>query len=301
MKAFEDFVAAAEISRAYQEIRSRHGKGLDRLTRADYESRKEREFEVMHRRLLTGRYKFTPYLEVLKLKGRGKAPRVISIASIRDQVVLFILKEILHSAFPRRVNRELPNARIRRMKKLLEGELTSELVCIRTDIQNFYDSISQEILLEKLRAQFVDRRITDLIRRAIRTPTVPQNYSRSDKSDLRTNSRGVPQGLAISNILADVYMSSFDDIVSQNVLFYSRYVDDILLFVDPKDEHRILGEVDTSLSEMKLQRSVEKTSVCAVREGFEYLGYSFHPPVITVRKSSVDRFLRSLTKYSWMI
>lgn len=47
-----------------------------------------------------GRYKFTTYRELLKTKGALNPPRVISVATARDRIVLKSISELLISVFP---------------------------------------------------------------------------------------------------------------------------------------------------------------------------------------------------------
>ena len=66
---------------------------------------------------------------------------------------------------------------------------------------------------------------------SIENPTVPSNYQRKDIKNYITK-KGVPQGLPISNILAQLYLNDFDssivNILDKDTL-YLRYVDDLLI------------------------------------------------------------------------
>ena len=60
-------------------------KGVDRLSGPGFKSGGYRnQLRIASEKCINGVYRFSPYLEVLKLKGRGKAPRVISVPTIRD-------------------------------------------------------------------------------------------------------------------------------------------------------------------------------------------------------------------------
>ena len=93
-------------------------------------------------------YNFSPYLEKLISKGRNKAPRVISIPTIKDRIVLYALKEVLHELFPECVNTELVNKKIKDIFSYLG--VSGETKIIRLDIKDFYGSINQKILFDKI-------------------------------------------------------------------------------------------------------------------------------------------------------
>ncbi len=68
-----------------------------------------------------------------------------------------------------------------------------------------------------------------LIEQAISTPSVPNNYRKSSIDKYKTK-KGIPQGLSISNILADIYVSEDVDEYIKNtnnnyLCHYFRYVD----------------------------------------------------------------------------
>ena len=71
--------------------------------------RYERELEVISKRCLEETYKFSPYLEKLILKGKDKLPRMLSVPSMRDRMVLGALNKYLQDTFPEAVNHEVPN------------------------------------------------------------------------------------------------------------------------------------------------------------------------------------------------
>src|SRR5690606_7823562 len=184
-------------------------RGLDRVSPAAFERVKESELSVAARKLREGTYRFTPYLEVLQSKGRGRCPRVLSVPTVRDRVVLVQLKELLHARFPDRVGRILPNAHIRAIKKHISGVDSEDTLVYRADIVGFYDNINHALLeLELGRGMRPEE--TALINRALRTPTVPRGYRRSERRAYRPD-RGVPQGLAISNVLANIYLRTLDE------------------------------------------------------------------------------------------
>ena len=51
-----------------------------------------------------------------------------------------------------------------------------------------------------------------LIKRAVESPIMPKGYRKSDLKKHEVDAKGIPQDLAISNILASIYLSDFDKV-----------------------------------------------------------------------------------------
>lgn len=114
-ECFARCFARARIEDAFHDdIAHRSGRGLDRVDARAFGSDLATQVEVIHRKVLDGTYEFTPYLEQLRPKGREK-PRVVSVSTVRDRIVLVLLKDFLHAVFAHFVARHLPNAVIRRL------------------------------------------------------------------------------------------------------------------------------------------------------------------------------------------
>lgn len=112
---------------------------------------------------------------------------------------------------------------------------------IKLDVKGFYASICQEELMMKLKRKIRKREILNLIEKAIKTVSI--SYPVKDKIPITERERGIPEGLPISNALANIYMIDIDKkyTVKHNISYY-RYVDDILILVNEKDFNRIKEE-----------------------------------------------------------
>jgi hypothetical protein len=187
----------------------------------------------------------------------------------------------------------LPNEHIRSIKSYLNPSGNeSDLWVIRIDIKAFYDQICHEQLFELLKTQVPDERVLGLLRRAVRTPTVPLASTRGRGRG--RNPVGVPQGLAISNALANTYLASFDQAMLSATRFYLRYVDDILIICEKHEVPVIVAEMNRELDRLGLAPNTEKSRSASLSSPFEYLGYAIKWPLISVRRSTVDRYLRGL-------
>lgn len=275
-----------------KKIKLNKTKGVDRLNGIQFERQSKQQIKVIHEKCLAGTYKFSPYLELLRSKGREKFPRILAIPTVRDRIVLCALKEILFEIFSDAVQRELANTYIYNISDYMKDKDPSNVGIFRADIQDFYPSIDRSILMKILNSRIKSNKILTLIKRAIETPIVPQNYRKID-FDKYLEDKGIPQGLSVSNILASIYLIEVDKFMKSYTYF--RYVDDILIFTTKCELTKAEEDLKTKIKELKLSFNDDKTSSIMGNEEFEYLGYRFAFPKVTVRQSPVERFLNSIT------
>ncbi|MCX2680266.1 reverse transcriptase domain-containing protein [Galbibacter sp. EGI 63066] len=274
-------------------------KGIDKLNAIGFQNRKKELLNATERKIYDETYTFSPYVEVLKLKGRNKHPRIISIPTVRDRIILFAVKEYLHDLFPDSINKKLPNSFIRDIKKYFSINGKKKYF-LKIDITKYYDTINRELLLQKLKDKGVDNFVLRLIKNAIETPTVPQNTKKSKYHHFETK-KGVPQGLSISNILAQIYMEEIDEILNKRKYFYSRYVDDILILNDDPISKYRFKNVEKEIKKINLELNNSKTEFGKVSDGFIFLSYSISDKKISIAEKNVQLFIRRIAgKFTWL-
>lgn len=145
---------------------------------------------------------------------------------------------------------------------------------IRTDIQEFYESIPHDILLQKLNEEnlltFYSKKILFQILK---------EYKKLSGSD-----KGLPRGVGVSAYLAELYMRDIDKQIKSlpTVSYYARYVDDIIIVFTPistKDSRDYLVKIDKIIeTKYSLTRNNVKTKSFDLVDtptscSLEYLGY----------------------------
>ena len=116
---------------------------------------------------------------------------------------------------------------------------------IKCDIRMYYDNIQHDILLQQVQKYINEEYIIRMIKRII------ELYKYDDKKK-----KGLPQGPAYARILANLYLNEFDKKISQSVLGYYRYVDDLFFFVkNEKDAEDCLKKVTHLLDDLGLEFS----------------------------------------------
>lgn len=293
---FEMLFSPGELLTAFREkFAIKTSKGVDRLNGFQFAQRAAEELTVTSAKVLKGQFRFSPFLEVLRPKARDKSPRLISIPTLRDRVVLSQLNKFLATLYPERVPKNVASTYVRELSVDLQTRSLERTWVCSTDIKTFYDSIRQARMLSVLTKRINSTAAIKLIGHAIATPTVPKNTRRIRHKDYASS--GVPQGLAISNILASIYMQDVDEAMSSFGVSYYRYVDDVLMYGDYDAVHAAYKSLRTRLAYRGLSLHAlgsGKTQIEPLGRPFSYLGYTFQMPIISVRPSTIERFLQSI-------
>ncbi|MYN08054.1 RNA-directed DNA polymerase [Pseudoduganella aquatica] len=268
--------------------------GIDRLSRQIFESRLEQEINLISTKAREGKYKFSQYQEKLISKGANKPPRVISIPTFRDRLTLRALCNVLKHAFSNQLTVKLPQHTISELRTSLR---TSEYTrFIKLDVITFYPTIEHSVLMRILHRKIRKPEIRSLISAAIESPTVAFPDREREKEQ-----KGVPQGLSISNILAEIYLSEFDQWARAIPgVVYHRYVDDILVLTK-EDPDALAEQFRARLWEnYRLQTheigEIGKSFIGDISEKFHFLGYEFNAGKASVKLNSIRRIEASIAK-----
>ncbi len=280
----------------YDKFNTSAGKGIDRLNGYQFFASRMVDLVSASQKCLDGTFRFSPYLEVLRPKGRDSKPRVISIPTIRDRVILHQLKTLLAEAFPDCVPRNMAGAIVREIAAdlpKLDPQTTFVAGC---DIKKFYDTLHHKRLLKHIAERITDPRAKTLVRRAILTPTVPVATRRRDYHK-HSPSEGVPQGLSISNVIAAVYVAPIDEGMKKLPVRYYRFVDDVLIY--GKEDDVKMAQKSFVARAQRRGLSVHKigggkSHITRLTDEFRYLGYVFNRQHVTVRSGTVENLLQSL-------
>lgn len=232
-------------------------------------------------------YRFTTYRQKLVLKGAGKPPREISIATVRDRIVLRAVTNVLIECFSDK-RQAAPHHFIHEISELIKP-LGDDYSFVQIDVRDFYPSIVHEFLMQRLRSRVRTPEFLQLIEAAIRTPT--------GASSLQISPKGVPQGLSISNILSAIYMIRFDEMMHSRHAYF-RYVDDIIVVCKTDAAPKIFTSIARQLKKIGLlchePTSGSKSKIVPLSTGVDYLGYFVKPNVVSVRKSSYRRMMETI-------
>lgn len=232
-------------------------------------------------------YRFTTYRQKLVLKGAGKPPREISIATVRDRIVLRAINNVLIECFSDK-RQAAPHQFIHEISELIKP-LGDDYSFVQIDVRDFFPSIVHAFLMQRLRSRLRTPELLQLIETAIRTPT--------GASSPQVLPKGVPQGLSISNILSAIYMIRFDELMHSRHAYF-RYVDDIIIVCKTDAAPKTFDFIAMQLKKIGLLchelTEGSKSKIVPLSTGIDYLGYHVKPQIVSVRKSSYRRMMETI-------
>lgn len=273
--------------------------GVDGISAHSFADNLDVESEIIHRKILNGSYRFSPYKEKLIIKSANSPPRSVKIPTIRDKLVLRIMLRELTKTFDSVVKQQC-SARTTISNVINNFQSNDYDAFIKIDIEKFYPSINHEILFEILDDQLNNDIFSRLIKASFNNRIQDVNRKNRSPDSLEC---GLPEGLSISGLLANIYLSNIDSIYSEiNDISYYRFVDDILLLcnISKKEsvEKMLINEFDSiKLKVHPMGHDKDKSESGYINEGFQYLGYEFKGQSISVREKSLDRLYNRIVSY----
>ncbi|MGP5106111.1 reverse transcriptase domain-containing protein [Pseudomonas helleri] len=293
-RSFKRHFARKPLLRIYTDKIKKSGAiGLDRTRPAKLDARLNDELELIIQKVQQGKYRFTAFKEKLILKGAASPPRQISIPTARDRIVLRALCECLAEVYPT-ARLSLPQVVIEDLKVALASGIYAEYAKI--DLKNFYPSIPHTLIDGAIRKKIRKPELKHLITTAITTPTVSESRGRKDTPN---STIGVPQGLAISNMLAEIALQDIDLMVNGRPgIWYKRYVDDILILTPAGQAEAVAKELMAGLESLGLHPHPfgpdSKSKFAPLTDPFSFLGYQVEGGHVIIRRDSILRFESSI-------
>ena len=182
------------------------------------------------------------------------------------------------------------------MPQLVIDDITKKIPMythfIKLDVKSFYGSINHDKLIKIIKRKIHKAEIISIIWNAIRTEALLCPIK--EKTVKKERILGVPEGLPISNTLANIYMQDID-IKYRNLdyISYYRYVDDILILVNEDKFYDVKRSICDDINKLGLELN-DKEDEGFVTQTFEYLGYVLNDSEVTVRKSSILKIEQSI-------
>ncbi|ENM1016725.1 TPA: reverse transcriptase domain-containing protein [Klebsiella pneumoniae] len=296
-RIFKKSFSERNLLKVYKEkIKDSGAIGIDRVRPSKLDLTIKNEIKFISKKVHSGNYKFTAYKEKLISKGANSNPRQISIPTARDRITLRALCECLTEIYPDSKLR-LPHKVIDSLKVALNSGLYTEYAKI--DLRTFYPSIEHTLIADVIKNKIRKSEIRKLIMSSLVVPTVSEFKGSKGVSE---NARGVPQGLAISNILAEISLSIFDKEINENTdIWFMRYVDDILILTPNGKAETMASHVIEKLQLLNLHphplnELSSKSKVGTLDETFDFLGYHISQGELLIKHESILRFESSLAK-----
>ncbi len=108
-------------------------------------------------------------------------------------------------------------------------------ILIKTDISSFYESIPQDRLFNKIENHTL---LSPFSKRLIKR--LFYDFENKKNKTKIPPKKGIPRGIGVSAYLSELYMRDIDNEIKslEDVIYYARYVDDIIVIICPKTESK---------------------------------------------------------------
>lgn len=282
---------------AWEHVRERGGcAGIDKVSIAMFASRADKRIERVSEQLREGRYEAWPVKRVWIPKSGGQF-RPLGVPTIIDRVVQTSLRNTIEPIFERKFEASSYGFRPGRGCKDALREVARRLKAGQTwvvdvDIEQYFDSIDRERLIDLIAEEIADGSILSLIRQYLEQD-VMEGVKRWRPG------AGTPQGAVISPLLANIYLHPVDVAMRSEGYAMIRYADDMVVMCTSRESaEQALARLHALLSERGLRLHPIKTRVvdATERPGFEFLGYQFFGNTRYPRASSEKKLRKSVRR-----
>lgn len=269
----EQIFSNQNLKDSFLEISSK-STGLDEVSYNEFKKELSKNIEDIKTSIITGVYIPEPLKKIEIDKPNSDEKRPIALSSIKDKLIQRVLYSNLKEYFETTFSDK--SYAYRRDKSTLKAiNRTSQFIqekkywVLKTDIDNFFETINHDKLLKILDKQLSDKRVIKLISLFIQTGAFKS-------FDYYEHIEGVHQGDILSPLLSNIYLDLMDKFLEKENISFVRYADDfVVLFENEKDVINFKPMLEKFLQTLDLKIEDEKTKFTHIKDGFVFLGVNF--------------------------
>ena len=259
-------ITVERLEAAYRAIRPGAAPGVDGVTWLDYGQELQENLEDLHARVQRGAYRAKPSRRTYIPKADGRQ-RPLGIASLEDKILQRAVAEVMNAIYEedfvgfsygfrpgRSPHRALDALAVGIKRKKVNWVLDA-------DIREFFTSLDHHWLLRFLEHRIADRRLLRLIQKWLAAGVI-------EDGSWTASTDGVPQGAAISPLLANVYLHYVFDLwahqwrgrYARGDVILTRFADDYVAGFEHRDDaERFLAELRDRFAQFSLELHPDKT------------------------------------------
>lgn len=287
---FNKIVTYENIELAWKSVKAKgsHG-GIDNETIEDYSANLVENLNTLKAELETGTYIPDPSL-LLYMPKSNKRWREISLITVKDKIAQKAFTNIIQPIIEKNLS---PKSYAYRPKKghqkaikyLIHTMKNKDCNIIEADIKDFFDTINQDLLISIFEKQITsETEIISLLRLWLGIGKITNHKYKDNKI-------GVPQGFIVSPMLANLYLTEFDNKWVDRTEDYLRYADNFIWLDNDKGKLKELFEEAKRYlyKERGLKINYYEYQESDLKTGFDFLGINFKQDKIAIAEKKMEK------------
>ena len=262
------------LNRAYKQVKRNHGApGIDWMTVEQALPWLQEHRAELLQSIREGTYNPSPVRRkeipkpdggVCKLGIPTVVDRIIQQAIAQQLQPIYepLFSDVSYGYRPKRSGQQA----VRQVKNYAEQ---GYIYAVEVDLSKYFDTLNHELLMELLRKQIHDKRVTGLIKKYLKAGVMENGVTTKTKE-------GSPQGGPLSPLLANIYLNEFDQEMARRGVKMVRYADDIVVVTKSKRaaEHMLESCRKFLEGKLKLTMNLQKSKVVSLFSirNFKFLG-----------------------------
>jgi RNA-directed DNA polymerase len=302
------------LRRAFLSLDGSKATGIDNVRKSDYAKDLDLNLTNLFDEIRAGGWRPKPSREVLIPKPQG-GTRPLAIGCLEDKIVQNLVAKILTALYEPQFFPYSYGFRPGKSAHQAVGHLyrtisrrRTKCIVVEMDIEKFFNSVSQDWLMDKLQIKIGDAKMLRLIRRMLRNSVLHADGQISE------NERGTPQGSPLSPVLANICLHYLlDEWFQKNYAQEGemiRYADDaVFVFYDEATAQDFLQTLNERMKEAGLNLNSDKSQIVRFSGGTAqgtvgFLGFEYYwgrgrrrEPLLKIKTSSKKQS-RAITAFS---
>jgi RNA-directed DNA polymerase len=290
----EEVCEISNLMKAFKLVKKNKGApGIDGITIKEFEANLFENIQQLKDSVLSWEYKPTPVKRVEIPKPDGKGMRLLGIPIVKDRILHMAIKIVLEplidptfseNSFGFRPGRNQQQA----VQKARDIVSAGNEYVVDIDLSKFFDRISHDRLICRLKTHVKDNRILRLIGMILRSGIMSEGI-------ITIPSEGSVQGSPLSPLLSNVVLDELDKELERRGLQFCRYADDSNIFVRSlKAAERVMESMKKFIeNKLKLKVNEEKSKV-AKSDKVKFLAMTIVNAAIAISKRALDKAMEKI-------
>jgi group II intron reverse transcriptase/maturase len=262
------------LEMAWLKVKKNKGaSGMDGVGIREFEENLSENLKRLHEELKSDIYQPQPVKEKLIPKsGQPGKYRPLGIPTVYDRVCQQALLNRLEPIFEPIFDEanfgyrkgKSPKDALRKIWKEIDS---GREWIVDADLRNFFGTADHTKLMTLVNKRVSDGRILRTIEKILKAGCYAEGK-------ILATEQGTPQGAVVSPMLSNVLLTPFDKEMRHKGYKLTRFADDWVITCETrKDAEKALAEATRILVKLGVELHKDKTKICHVRYGFEFLGY----------------------------